>query len=149
MCTYVVIIYSLLKPAFHVKISHILLRIDLKHQFLLGASTPSPHGDALPRPCKGTFAAIMTPAVSFSSNFLTTEWKACYMSASPSTIMSSSHYPPPLLTPPSYSLKLRHRNICSFTPISDFKQIYGISNHVHAFCIFKIYLAVFSFSFWE
>ena len=118
MCIYVVIIYSLLKPVFHVKISHILLQIDLKHQFFLGTSPPSPHGDPLLRPCKGTFAATLTPAVSFSSNFLTAEWKVCYMSASPSKTMSSSHYPPPppFLTPPSYSLKLRHRNIYPFTP---------------------------------
>ena len=51
LCIYVMIIYSLLKPAFHVKISHILLQNDLKHQFWGGgggggASPPNPHGDA-------------------------------------------------------------------------------------------------------
>ena len=36
LCIYVVISYSLLKPAFHVQISHILLQNDLKHQFFFG-----------------------------------------------------------------------------------------------------------------
>ena len=40
LCFYVVIIYSLLKPAFHVKISHILLQNDLKHQFFIGGVAP-------------------------------------------------------------------------------------------------------------
>ena len=40
LCIYVVISYSLLKLAFHVKISHILLQNDLKHQFLLGGFAP-------------------------------------------------------------------------------------------------------------